>query len=270
MIHQLDKTNYDQARPLFSNSAFHLALAAILAGNIPDAPVYVDDRNAPQTAVAWVNHRVYLAGNSQNANFNAALDRLFGAAYYPQARAQQWSGFVLHYTPEDWEDQIDVILNDRLPRAGNRLLFTCRARPAEFPLPEGFTAQPVGRALVENTRLQGRDALLEEMVSERFSVEDFLAQSFGYGLLHNETIIGWCLSEYNHLDQCEVGIAVAAAYRRRGLATAMAAAFIRQAQARQITRIGWHCRADNIPSAKLAQKLGFTLTAEYPVYYCAI
>ncbi len=62
------------------------------------------------------------------------------------------------------------------------------------------------------------------MTSERPS-EDFLRRSFGQCLVHNGAIAGWCLSEYNSGPRCEVGIAVAEPYQRRGLATTMAIAF---------------------------------------------
>ena len=61
-------------------------------------------------------------------------------------------------------------------------------------------------------------------MSERPSVADFLARSFGYCLVHENQIIGWCMSEYNNGNRCELGIETAAPFRRRGLAAESATA----------------------------------------------
>jgi len=45
--------------------------------------------------------------------------------------------------------------------------------------------------------LRDLNYVIEEMQSERLSVEDFLQKSFGYCVIHDEEIMGWCMSEYN-------------------------------------------------------------------------
>jgi GNAT superfamily N-acetyltransferase len=99
--------------------------------------------------------------------------------------------------------------------------------------------------------------LLAEACSERASVDDFLERSFGLALLHEDEIVGWCLSEYNLDHRCEVGIAVVPSYQQRGLATALGTAFANEAHSRGITEIGWHCWVDNEASLRTAQRLGF-------------
>jgi RimJ/RimL family protein N-acetyltransferase len=104
------------------------------------------------------------------------------------------------------------------------------------------------------------------MVSERPSVEDFLQRSFGVCLLYDETIVGFCLSEYNCAGRCEVGVWTAESHRQRGLGKLMSLALVEQALQRGLSEVGWHCWADNLPSAALALSAGFVLQREYPVY----
>ncbi|MFO7539301.1 MAG: GNAT family N-acetyltransferase, partial [Chloroflexota bacterium] len=124
----------------------------------------------------------------------------------------------------------------------------------------------VDAALLADGRIQNMAYLTEEMVSERPSIGDFLAQSFGVCLLHENEIVGWCLSEYNSGPRCEIGIATAEPFRRRGLATLMARAFIDRALAQGVYDIGWICWAGNRPSVATAEKLGFDLVDERDVY----
>jgi RimJ/RimL family protein N-acetyltransferase len=106
------------------------------------------------------------------------------------------------------------------------------------------------------------------MLSEAPSAAFFLQHRFGFCLQHGQELVGWCLSEYNHDGQCELGIETLPASQRRGLATATALATMAHAQAQGLTTIGWHCWKRNIPSSNLAQKLGFELVEDYPVWYC--
>jgi len=124
--------------------------------------------------------------------------------------------------------------------------------------------------LLAERRLQHLPELIEEIHSESPSQEDFLAHKFGFCLQEATTLIGWCLSEYNHADRCEIGIETVPAYRRRGVAFISASALIAHALANGITRIGWHCWGHNAASRALAGKLGGALITEYPVQSCRI
>ncbi len=108
-----------------------------------------------------------------------------------------------------------------------------------------------------------------------------MARSFGIAAVHTGKrtdgkpaagevaegeLAGWCLSEYNVGDRCEVGIATLEPFQRRGLAKAMGQAFLRMAYSKGIREVGWHCWKQNIPSAATARALGFRHVADYPVY----
>lgn len=269
MLHRLDSAYYDRARAVFSDLARHqMAVDAVLSGAFP-APVYVDNPDHPQVAVTWTTQRLFLAGKPQDASLNVALRDVIARHYIPQAIAAGKDSFVLDYAPSGWEEQIDTILQDRFPIKDQHLFFTFKTlwRGWRDHLPDGYTVHEINRQIVHDPRLKGCDILLEEMASERPSVDDFLEKSFGLCLIRENELVGWCLSEYNGARQCEVGILVMEPYRRRGLGTIIASAFAEHALARGITRIGWHCWTSNIPSVALAQKAGYKQVLEYPVYF---
>ena len=138
-------------------------------------------------------------------------------------------------------------------------------------LPEDFLLRPVDRAMFDEP-IQDLDDLKEEMCSERSSPDDFLAKSFGVALLdaHRQNkmrvLAGWCLSEYNYADRCEVGIGTQEPYRRRGFATLMGMALIEEASLRGVTQLGWHCFTSNQASVATALKLGFRKEMDYTAF----
>ena len=136
----------------------------------------------------------------------------------------------------------------------------------------GLTMQEASRhrglrdaALLAQTGLANLDAVRDEMCSERLTAEDFLNNSFGFCIQHDHELVSWAFSEYNTGGNCEVGIATVEKYRRMGLGTVAALALVEHAIATGYHTIGWHCWANNIPSAALARRAGFEHRLDYSV-----
>jgi GNAT superfamily N-acetyltransferase len=246
---------------------FHLAVNAILEGDAVGR-IYVDDAPEPQVALAWTGHRFYLAGSHRNASFTAALRRSFSETVYPRQRQAGEGIFMLYYAPEGWESRIHEILEGTSPVQGLREFYALKTLRFDWRtlLPNGFALQFVDGSLLAQGHLENLELLIEELCSERASEQDFLQRSFGICLVWGDEIVGWCLSEYNSRDRCEVGIGTLEPYRQRGLATCLASAFVEQAFSRGVLQVGWHCWASNAASVATAVKVGFGRVKDYPVF----
>ncbi len=266
-MHQLDKPEYERVRRLYDPMDYHLALKGILDGSVL-GQVYVDNPEHPQAALIRRKHRFYLAGSANDDEFNEEVRRLFAETVLPQAKASGMRMLLLYYSGASWENEIDLGLPTISPikvwrqyYVFKRLRHDWRALP-----PADMTMTDVDQALLTRGELKNLDVLTEEMCSERESVEDFIARSFGVCLIRGAEIVGWCLSEYNQADACEIGIETIEAYQRRRLATATASALVERALAQGITHIGWDCFTNNIPSVRAALTIGFEKVVDYPVY----
>lgn len=272
MFYQVPASELYRAAPLFGSEPHHLAVASALAGASP-AQLYVDSPHDPRTGalILW-NDRLHLAGAPDDAAFTRELAALLRERYAPRA-VEAESAACYHatvYMPPTWEEVIPSLfagfVADRAEREDYRLDV-----PPALPtpsLPAGFHLRRVDEALAADASLGHHSELLAEMQSEAPSVADFLAGRFGFCVQHDDELVAWCLSEYNHNDRCEVGIETLPAFQRRGLATATAQALIAHAHAQRIQTIGWHCLKRNLPSSSLALKLGFRKVADYPAWYC--
>lgn len=266
-LHQLTFEQFDAVSPLFQEFDFHLAIEAVLSGVVP-GQIYVDDPSSPRSALLWVENRFYLAGSPQNEEFNQGLRRLFDEEIYPQARDSDELMFVLYYS-SDWEASIFDLLNDKHPMRDGRQYYACGAVEVDWRtvVEPGFTLRAVDRDLLGSDQLLHIDELRDEVLSESPSIEHYLSHRFGFCLLQGDAITGWCLSEYNTADRCEVGIETVEDYRRRGVATVTAAALVEHALAQGMRRIGWHCWASNAASAATARKAGFEKVRDYPTLF---
>lgn len=137
------------------------------------------------------------------------------------------------------------------------------AKAAVLPAPKGYALVELSAVLLSRN-LANTGHLKEEMASERPSVEDFLSKSFGICAVKGREIAGWCLSEYNNAEGCEIGIEVVKEHRHKGLASAMTSLFLRTAADKGAVKVGWDCHRQNAPSWRTAQKAGFKISSSYP------
>ncbi len=269
MLYQLSPDNFHLAQSIFGPE-YHLAVPVALAGEAPEE-LYVDDPLSPRAAllILW-NDRIFLAGAPGNTGFSHAFAALLHERFIHRATEEKPFDCTISYTPGVWEDHLPSLFADIQAFRAERQYYRLQLHgPVQAPaLPEGFRLRRVDEALVAESTLINHQQLLAEMCSEAPSVADFLRRRFGYCLQFGQELVGWCLSEYNRADRCELGIETLPAFQRRGLATATAMATIAHAQSQGITSVGWHCWKRNIASSNLAQKLGFEKVEDYPVWHC--
>jgi GNAT superfamily N-acetyltransferase len=268
MLYQLALESFHLAQPLFAAET-RLAVTAALAGESP-AELYVDDPAMPQAAILilW-NQRIYLVGTPGNATFSQDFASLLHDRYMPQGKERRPFGFAIDFTPAVWEDDLAARFPDMESLRAEHQYYSIHLDTPILPpsLPEDFILRKVDEALLAQSSLGNYQSLVEEIHSESPSVEDFLQHKFGYCVQCGQDLVGWCLSEYNHGNQCELGIETLEGFQRRGLATATAQATMAYAQSVGMSKIGWHCWKANIPSSSLARKLGFEHVEDHPMWH---
>ena len=134
-----------------------------------------------------------------------------------------------------------------------------QATPAGVAAPAvpGLRLETIDRTLLDDQELENIAQVRGEIQWMWPSVEHFCEHGLGCAAIAGHRVMCWCTAEYLSADRCGVGIETAEAYQGRGVATATAAEFVRQALSRGITPY-WECRADNIGSVRVAEKVGFT------------
>lgn len=258
--------NHSSLPTLFRGQEHHLAIWAVLAGDAQGI-VFAGGSHSSRRALLWVQHRVFLAGDPEDPAAVGDLRDLLAAAVVPPARSRGDYGFGLYYTP-DWHTHLPDLLAGFDYRPLERQYFAAEGPllpvPWEPDLPAGYRVAAVDSDLLAQTQLGNYARLAEETCSERPSVADFLQRSFGVCVLAGSTLAGWCLSEYNSGQRCEVGIEVVEEYQRQGLGTLLTHALCAEAARRGIREVGWHCLARNVPSGATARRAGLRLAASYP------
>ena len=259
------------ARPLFHElERTHALVAAFFEGHAT-ARLFVNDITTPRTGVLVCNSRVLCAGDLSQTEFIDEMSNTFANELIPAHTARGNDAYLVYADGEAWNTVLTSLFPAPKLYHGTRQYYeiTDFAPKTDLQLPNGFSMELITAELLASN-LEGLDPVKEEICSERASVEDFLARSFGICPVYENGIAGWCMSEYNVGDRCEIGIATAPNHQRKGIATLAARYFLGEAQRRGYIRVGWDCWIRNEASVATARKAGFTLIEEYPAVVIAL
>jgi hypothetical protein len=244
---------------LFPGPQAALALASSMAGNTAGR-LWV--AAGAEAGLLWDkgNNVLYFGGALDEA---AAAQ--FGALVAGQLREQAYAEgrpyVSVHPLTPSSRALLPAIFGGRELREVPKELYAYQsAAPPTLaePLVDGLRFVPIDAGLLARTDIAGVSEVIDEVRQMWPVPERFAERGLGVAGLVGERLVCWCTSEYVSAAMCGIGIATEPAYERRGIATAAAARFVAAALARGMTPY-WECRAENIASARVAQKVGFTL-----------
>lgn len=140
---------------------------------------------------------------------------------------------------------------------GRRIFFEYgRNEPSsDFVLPAGYDLREIDNELLGK---------LKGSVTPYFSWDkpnDFLEKGKGYYVVDGNNAASWAFTAAVSSKEIDIGIETAGEYQHLGLASAVAQKMIEYCF-EQHKKPVWACRADNIASKKLAEKLGFVKISE--------
>jgi RimJ/RimL family protein N-acetyltransferase len=260
------QTDHPQTiRPLFPTPQLGYMMDAISAGNSPGR-VWLDDEKMPTSAFIWDKaHSLYFGGEADRPEFNDGLRHLLVNNLLPEAQERRLRILKFYTASDAWASRIPALVEPLPIETRGRTLFVVDSstdREIFQPqTPLEFHLRLIDRELL------GRSAnahyVIEEIESCWTSLERFLAHGFGVAALTDAGEIAcWCTAEYVCGSTCGAGIETLEPYQNRGLAAAAAQAFVRHAIHRTVYWDSWQ---SNLPSVKVAEKVGFHKVVDYTV-----
>lgn len=263
-MHTLNNEDLSIIKPKLSSLRYHTVLRTILDGTT-FGKVYIDNQESPKIIFVQFRHRAFIIGDQKSIETDK-FDQFFADVVLGNCINADVPLVRITSDQPAWIDLLGTILKRYHPIIFNYQIYLKQLDNVgkEIILPENFSLCQVNQELLSE-KFEGYEALIEEMCSERDSVEAFLNNSFGIVAFHDNVLAGWCLSEYNQNDRCEVGIATMPSFRRIGLAKAMTNRFLIDARNRGLQTILWHCYKSNTASSRTALSTGFKLVDEHKV-----
>ncbi len=243
---------------LLSYTPLQYMLRAMKAGSAP-AAAYADKADDPSVCLVSEGHSMFVGGDALSPAADEAMNFLARILLAPERR-RALEAVRIAFPHEAWKKKLAGALKDARVNEYMRCVFVHHA-----PGSATDASAPHIRPITEDMKALGNfDMIREEVNSTLGSVEAFLNRGFGYALVLEGRVCGFCTAEYLSEKECAIGIAVEEEYRQRGYASQMTASFLGECARRGLMPY-WECWKNNIPSAKTAERAGFEKLADYPV-----
>ncbi len=257
-MEKLDSKNYKICSNLLKLLRCHLAVEATMKG-MTSCDLFVDDTAWPSIAMIKSNSRYYIGMRREKDTFIKLIE------YFKKSKNSNNKYFQLYFGSEVTEKNFLNVLtgwNYKILKRVKYIISTPKFR-SKTELPKFVRIASVNEIMTSGKDYLNIDDLKKEMCSERKSISDFLNKSFGLCLIFDNQLIGWCLSEYNTEDSCEVGIEINENFQNKLLGTFLTEQFIIYARSLGIKEIFWNSLEINIPSIKTAERVGFEKVLDY-------
>jgi len=244
-----------------------------------EGTVFADDPLDPDVVFVWEtkgNGNLFFCGKSSRRNAQM-LGYLLQTAIIPACELKGLLMSIAAWDADGWEEFMPVIVASRPPVRDRMLLYTLAPEDAEHDgvaaalealtvPPQGFEVRAVDAGILASSDIVHGDEVRKEILKQWRSLDDFLSKGFGYCLLGDNTITSWCLAEYPAGHEISIGVETADEHRRKGHATVVSAATIRECVVRGITPY-WNLWMANTPSKRLAERVMLKRKADYPVIF---
>ncbi|SCZ11232.1 GNAT family N-acetyltransferase [Alkaliphilus peptidifermentans] len=252
---EIDNEKLKIIESLLNEGNSHYPLLKAIISNKKKGKAYIDCLNKPSVAgVLTANGWFYLLGKNISADFSEKLEKFLLQKIIIDKLPILWFGI-----PREWKVKMlqntSVVIED-YPR--NQYEFiehnynTCVGDYLEYKL-KAISSENIDEVFEYNG----------DLYNFWRTKELFMENGFGYILLDDNKIIGHSISASVEDLEVEVDIGTEKGYRGKGIAKYLASCLIDVCLQRSMIP-KWDCGVWNIPSDKLALKLGFRKLKEYP------
>ena len=279
-IYKMDKGNYELILRSFDIEKCTLAIKSVLFNHSP-GDVYVDSVISPKTAFVWNNeHNFFVLGDLDNKEYNEQLSKVIHEDIIKKVKQKDnlldyYIRFFqnnLSYTGK-YEEMISVLFKENPVMISKYRYYSLDLSEYEIKkwgdilLDSGINIEFIDSNFLKKTHLDNYEQIIGMINENWISEKVFLKEGFGFCLVKNDSIISWCISDYNIDKQCEIGVETDDKYWRKGYATIVVTEVLNYCKQRGLKKVGWHCRDNNIGSYKLAEKVGFKRMDDYHTYH---
>ncbi len=244
--------------PLLSYTPLQYMLRAMEAGTAP-AACYADREEDPSVCVIREGHSLFVGGDALSPAADEAMDFLKSKLLMPELRRELHAVKIV-FPNSAWKEKLTSAFSD----ASVHEYFRCVFR---HPAPGSVSAVPephIQFIKADTLKLENFSMIRDEVESTLGSFDKFLSDGFGYTLVIETKVCGFCTAEYLSERECAIGIEVLQEYQKKGYATQMTACFLHECSKRGLTPY-WECWGNNVSSIKTAEHAGFLKLADYPV-----
>lgn len=272
MIYELNKRDYHKAEHLFNRLRTNTAIESIFNFK-NEARLFVDNTDKPRSVFvlnSWAYY--YLAGDSENIDFNSSLIEFLEEDFFPESIRNNYNpNFAFYPDSEKWCKKTEELFPHlNLRKSGKAYfkydenLFNKNWRDS---IPEGFSIRRIDQQIID--AIKKNREFVDYIKFAWTTLDQYFKKGLGYCAVTEKDFAAICISVFASENEREVGIKTFPEYQRKGLAYLTACAFIEECLENDLIPV-WSCFSENKTSIKLAEKLGYRIEASHPIYFAQL
>ena len=272
MIYELNKKDYPKAEKLFTKLKSNAAIESIF-NHKNEARLFVDHLVNPQSIFvlnSWAYY--YLAGESENDHFNASLVEFLDNEIFPECiKTNNNTGFAFYPDTDEWCKKTEELFSHLNLSKSGKTYFNFEEkrfnRNWRDSIPKGFSIKRISPEIIHS--IKNNKEFIDYINCFWITTDKYFDKGLGYCAVDDTDFSTICISVFASENEREVGIKTFPSFQQKGLAYVTACAYIEECLMNDFIPV-WSCFSDNAVSIKLADKLGYKIEAQHPIYFAEI
>ena len=134
-------------------------------------------------------------------------------------------------------------------------------------IPEGFSVRRISPDIINS--IKNNREFVDYIKFAWSTTEKYFDKGLGYCAVDESDFATVCISVFASEKEREVGIKTFPDFQRKGLAYVTACAYIEECLKNDFNPV-WSCFSENEVSIRLAEKLGYKISAAHPIYFAKV
>jgi len=272
MIYELEKADFSKVEKLFTRLKTNAAIESIFS-NKNEARLFVDNPEKPESIfilTSWAYY--YLAGKSDNDQFNSSLVNFLEKKYFPECIKKNYNtGFAFYPDTESWCKKIEELFSHLNLSKSGKIYFNYDEQHFNKSwrdyIPQGYSVKKISPEIINS--IKKNQDFVDYINCFWVTFDKYFDKGLGYCAVDSENFATICISVFASENEREVGIKTFPDFQRKGLAYVTACAYIEECLKEGFIPV-WSCFSENEVSLKLAEKLGYTIEASHPIFFANI
>lgn len=261
-------SNFEKAKKVFSSNSKKFVFESIIEGNTP-GEIYLNSLINPELYVIFDkgNFVLYIGGETSNyKEYNKCIIYIKENILTESLKKEFYDYIKISYTSDLWKNAMLDTFYDLTVRQDKRVLYRYDIANIDNKTLENNSCEikPINKEILNDNNLENLKLLKEEISGMWGNVEGFIKNGFGYCAVNGKRLISWCTAELVSKNHCGIGIETIEEEQKKGVGVALAVNFVKECAERNLIP-HWDSWTRNVPSVKIAEKVGFYKTEEYDV-----
>lgn len=255
-MYELNKLNYNKIKFMIDRKVSSNAFLSVIDGYSPGA-VFVDDLENPITALIWSKGVAGfgVAGNRLSEYFTMKFIPFVDDYLISFLKEQGHTRFEGNCLNETLNQDFYELISGKKPEKWNQNLYAYDSSKQEYHnCEQEEKAYIVNRELLESG--VNTDFIKETITQYWDSLDEFFLHGIGYCYLEDNTAVSLGYTSFISDSFYEIGVETLESCRKKGYAYRASRSVLNEVILRGKEPF-WECSADNIASAKTAEKNGF-------------